>query len=82
VEETMKKCCVALLLLASSSAFAAESDHARFIDFTGTVIDGHVQRPTTLWMESRHRAVFDKLLSLKKSMRETLQATVADPTLR
>lgn len=78
----MKKCCVALLLLGTSVASAAEPDHARFIEFTGTVLDGHVARPATLYMESRHRARFDRLMTLKKSMLPVLEESARDPSLR
>ncbi len=78
----MKKCCVAFVLLAATCAFGADRESARFIEFTGTVVDGHVARPAALWMESHQRARFDRLLSLRKSMRAALTASVEDPTLR
>ena len=78
----MKKCCVALLLLTASSAVAAEPDAARFIEFTGTMIDGHTARPTTLYVDGRQRIRFERLLSLKKSLREALSASQRDPNLR
>lgn len=78
----MKKCCVAFMLLVASSGFAAERETAKFIDFTATTIDGHVARPAAMWVESRHRAIFERLLSLKKSMHDALTASQSDPTLR
>ena len=78
----MKKCCVAILLLGASAASAAEVDRAKFIDFTGTVIDGHVAKPATIWMESHQRARFERLLTLKKSMNEALSNSANDPVLR
>ena len=78
----MKKCCVALLLLSAASAFAAEPDRTKFIEFTGTTIDGHTARPATMYLEGHTKPIWDKLLSLKKSMREAMTASVRDPTLR
>ncbi len=78
----MKKCCVALMLLLAPNALGAEPDSARFIEFTGTMVDGHVARPATMYMEGHQRARFARLLTLKKSMREALNASVRDPTLR
>jgi hypothetical protein len=81
-EDTVKKCCVALMLLGSTSAFAAEPDRTKFIEFSGTTIDGHTARPATMYMEGRTKPVWEKLLSLKKSMRDALSASVRDPNLR
>ena len=78
----MKKCCVALMLLIAQAGLAAELDTAKFIDFTGTTIDGRVARPAAIYVEGHQRARFDRLLSLKKSMRDALAASVRDPTLR
>jgi hypothetical protein len=78
----MKKCCVALMLLTSHAAFAAEPDRARFIEFGGTVVDGRLSRPATLYMESRHRARFDRLMTLKKSLQSALEDSRHDPELR
>ncbi len=78
----MKKCSVALMLLLASSAVGAEPDRARFIEFTGTTVDGHIARPATMYMEGHQRARFERLLTIKKSLRAALSASVADPTLR
>ena len=40
---------------------------SKFYDFSDQLIDGEVKKPSTIWMESRTRAKFEKLLSLKKS---------------
>jgi len=78
----MKKCSVALMLLIASGATAAERDTAKFIEFTGTVVDGRVAKPATMYMEAHQRAVFGRLLTLKKSWREALADTARAPELR
>ncbi len=82
MEDSVKKCCVALMLLTATNAVAAQPDSARFIDFTGTTIDGHTARPAAMYLESHQRARFDRLLTLKKSLRPELTATIQEPALR
>ena len=57
-------------LMPAAAAFA--EDKSKFYDFSDQLIDGEIKKPTTLYMESRQRARFDKLLKLKKSFRPTL----------
>jgi hypothetical protein len=60
----------------------AKSKKARFYDFSDQLIDGQIKKPATLWMESRSRAKFAKLLRLKKSFREALIMSAKDPILK
>ena len=60
----------------------AKNKKTRFYDFSDQLIDGHIKKPATLWMESRSRAKFAKLLQLKKSFRQTLIRTNQDPILK
>ena len=60
----------------------AKSKKARFYDFSDQLIDGHVKKPSTIWMESRSRAKFAKLLRLKKSFRNALIMSGKDPILK
>ena len=60
----------------------AKSKEARFYDFSDQLIDGYVKKPSTIWMESRSRAKFVKLLSLKKSFRARLILSGKDPILK
>ena len=85
LQKIVKKCCVlhvAMMLLALPQALAHEPDVAHFVDFTGMNIDGHLARPTVFVMESHQRARFERLLSLKKSMRNAMNQSTQDPTLR
>jgi len=60
----------------------AKSKKARFYDFSDQLIDGHVKKPTTIWIDSRTRAKFGKLLLLKKSFRNVLIMSGKDPILK
>jgi len=55
---------------------------ARFYDFSDQLIDGTIKKPSTIWMESRSRAKFAKLLRLKKSFRGVLILSNQDPVLK
>jgi len=60
----------------------ANTKNARFYDFSDQLIDGRIKKPATLWMNSRARAKFGKLLRLKKSFREALIVSAKDPLLK
>lgn len=75
------KKCMLLTLLVAMPALATPPDTARFYDFGALGIDSQAKHPATLYLESHQRARFERLLSLKKSMREPLRATAQDPTL-
>ncbi len=67
------------IIIIASSTFATKK--SKFYDFSDQIIDGNIRKPTTLFMESRTRAKFDKLLSLKKSFRQELISSGKDPAL-
>ena len=82
----MKKCLLLLVLASATPVYADDNrvapDRAKFYDFGQMGIDGHTQRPTTLFLEAHTRAKFERLMTLKKSLRDALTASVRDPTLR
>jgi hypothetical protein len=55
---------------------------ARFYDFSDQLINGEIKKPTAIYMESRTRAKFAKLLRLKKSFRRALILSYNDPLLK
>ena len=55
---------------------------AKFYDFSDQLIDGTIKKPTAIYMESRTRAKFAKLLKLKKSFVPWLLKTGYDPLLK
>jgi len=60
----------------------AKSKKARFYDFSDQLIDGQIKKPSTLFIDSRTRAKFGKLLLLKKSFRNALIMSAKDPILK
>ena len=60
----------------------AKNKKARFYDFSDQLINGEIKKPAAIYMESRARAKFAKLLQLKKSFRQTLIRTNQDPILK
>jgi len=70
---------IVVILMITSVAFAGKK--AKFYDFSDQLIDGKLKKPTTLYMESRTRAKFSRLLSLKKSFRQELMSSGKDPAL-
>ena len=72
---------VAIILFHHLTAHA-KPQKARFYDFSDQLIDGKIKKPSTLWIDSRSRAKFGKLLLLKKSFRNALIMTAKDPILK
>ena len=59
-----------------------KSKKARFYDFSDQLINGEIKKPAAIYMESRARAKFAKLLKLKKSFRRALILSYHDPLLK
>jgi len=60
------------------SASHARSPKAKFYDFSEQLIDGEVKKPTTLYLNSREKVKFDRLLKLKKSFIPKLFSTAKE----
>jgi|TARA_Y100000310_G_C20120913_1_gene551393 hypothetical protein len=73
---------IVAIILFHHVASHAKSKKARFYDFSDQLIDGQIKKPSTLFIDSRTRAKFGKLLFLKKSFREILIVTAKDPLLK
>jgi len=72
-----------LILLISGPIFAkSKKANTKFYDFSDQLIDGSIKKPSTIWMESRTRAKFEKLLSLKKSFYRELLLTAKESHLK
>jgi hypothetical protein len=54
----------------------------KFYDFSDQLIDGKIKKPSTIYMESRTRAKFEKLLKLKKSFTPRLILTAKESILK
>ena len=77
----MKKIGILFIVLLISAPVFGKS-RAKFYDFSDQLIDGNIKKPSTIFMESRVRAKFDKLLKLKKSFIPRLLMTGYEPTLK
>jgi hypothetical protein len=77
----MKKLLPFFIVLAISMPVFGKS-RAKFYDFSDQLIDGNIKKPSTIFMESRVRAKFDKLLKLKKSFIPRLLMTGKNPNLK
>ena len=69
-------------LAATPGTSLAAEEKSRFYDFSDQLIDGEIKKPTALYMESRSRAKFDKLLKLKKSFRPAMLETSKERILK
>ena len=54
-------------LMSARCAYAKPTVRAKFYDFSATVIDGEIKKPTTLYTNARQKVKFDRLMKLKKS---------------
>jgi len=63
--------------VASSSALAAAAGKgkSKFYDFSDTLIDGEIKKPTALYTDARQQVKFQRLLKLKKSFLKLLLRT-------
>ena len=73
---------IVVLFVSFEGLSAKKPKNARFYDFSDQLIDGQIKKPTTLFIDSRTRAKFQKLLNLKRSFRETLILSSKDPILK
>lgn len=71
-----------LVLGFAGTAFAAPpaggGEKAKFYDFSDQLIDGEIKKPTALYTDSRQKAKFERLLSLKKSFLPAMFQTSKD----
>jgi hypothetical protein len=75
---------ITTVLIFSATALAAPPKKlkSRFYDFGGQVIDGEIKKPTALYIQSRDRVKFDRLLRLKKSFLPRLFSTSKEKTFK
>ena len=51
---------------------------SKFYDFSATLIDGEIKKPTTLYTDAREKVKFERLLRLKKSFMNELFDTAKE----
>ena len=55
---------------------------AKFYDFSEQSIDGQRKKPTSLFIDSRQKVKFDRLLMLKKDFMKELLTTAKEKTFK
>ena len=56
-----------LFLFLGIQGVAAKQPKSKFYDFNEQLIDGTRRKPTTIYLESKEKVKFDRLMKLKKS---------------
>ena len=69
-------------LVTYGTVLAKEKSKVKFYNFDDLLVDGKVSKPKILYVDSRQRIKFERLLKLKKDFIHKLKETVRDPTLR
>ncbi len=70
-----------ILMFIASTAYSAPPKRnvkSKFYDFNEQLIDGEIKKPTNLYVDSRQRVKFDRLLKLKKSFLPSLFNTAKE----
>tara|TARA_R100000808_G_C2104279_1_gene120416 strand:+ start:238 stop:498 length:261 start_codon:yes stop_codon:yes gene_type:complete len=70
--------CFSVFFFTTEIAAAKDDPKSRFYDFSEQIIDGERKKPTTLYVDSRQKIKFDRLLKLKKSFLPKLFATAKE----
>lgn len=58
---------VFLFLFLNAQGVTAKQPKSKFYDFNEQLIDGERKKPITLYLDSRKKVKFDRLMKLKKS---------------
>lgn len=79
----MKKVIIfVFLFLMCISQVMAKSPKSKFYDFSDQLIDGTINKPTTLYTDARQKVKFERLLSLKKSFMNSLLNTAKEKVFK
>lgn len=80
----MKKVIILIIVLFAfvGDASAKGKDKSRFYDFSDQMINGEIKKPSTIYIDTRTRAKFEKLLKLKKSFYKALMLTAKEAALK
>ena len=69
--------------LSAGKVYAKKPDvKAKFYDFSDQMINGEIKKPATIYIDTRTRAKFEKLLRLKRSFIKALLLTGKEPILK
>jgi hypothetical protein len=70
-----------LVLIFVNYAFGAQPK-SKFYDFGDQLIDGKINKPTTLYTDARQQVKFDRLIKLKKSFLNSLYTTAKEKVFK
>tara|TARA_Y100000310_G_C20291097_1_gene627243 strand:+ start:301 stop:558 length:258 start_codon:yes stop_codon:yes gene_type:complete len=71
------------LIFFSFEVYAQDkSTKVKFYNFDDLLIDGKVKKPQLLFVDTRQKVKFERLLKLKKDLIPKLKATSKDPVLK
>lgn len=72
---TLLATAIIIFSLSASAAPPKKATKSKFYDFGEQMIDGEIRKPQFLYTDSRQKAKFERLLSLKKSFLPKLFTT-------
>jgi len=78
----MKKFLVVVAITLFASTALAQQPKSKFYDFGEQVIDGEIKKPTALYVDSKKKVQFDRLLSLKKSFINEIEKSSKERTFK
>ncbi len=73
---------VFLFIFLNLSAGVTKTPKSKIYDFNEQIIDGEIKKPTTLYMDSREKVKFDRLMKLNKSFLPKLFATAKEKVFK
>jgi hypothetical protein len=73
---------IAIFLLFLPFSALAEPLKTKFYNFDDLLINGQYKKPQVLYIDTRQKVKFEKLLKLKKNFLLKLKETNKDPSLR
>jgi hypothetical protein len=78
----IKKVIILTIVLFVFMGDASAKGKTKFYDFSDQLINGDIKKPATIYIDTRARAKFGKLLKLKRSFIEILLLSGKEPALK
>tara|TARA_R110000744_G_scaffold254488_2_gene370057 strand:+ start:475 stop:711 length:237 start_codon:yes stop_codon:yes gene_type:complete len=78
----MKKFLVVVAITLFTTTALADNPKSKFYDFGVQIIDGEIKKPTALYVDSKQKVKFERLLSLKKSFISSLNDSAKERTFK
>jgi len=80
--KTVRILAILLFLVFPANSAPTTNTKIKFYNFDDLLIDGKVKKPQLLWIDSKQKIKFQKLLKLKKDFIPKLKGTAKDPALK